>query len=109
MALTFTKNSRLNQNTILGASARGARIEYGTVAFDSQYATGGESVSLPGFKEIVYLAAGPKAGYVFEFDQENSKLKVLEVSGATSDVLVQVASSSDLSALTSVPYLAIGY
>ena len=51
----------------------------GTIAFDSSYPTGGESITdITGkFKECLQIQCDNFGGYLFTFDKTNSKLKVL--------------------------------
>ena len=77
MALTIAK-----KNPYPGAIAIGGGLyaSIASVTFDSSYPTGGESLlaaelSFPPSVDIVYLAAQPTAGYKFEYDYTNSKLK----------------------------------
>lgn len=47
-----------------------------TIAFDSSYPTGGESLTAAnlGLGTIEYIRIDPKAGYVFEYDYTNKKV-----------------------------------
>jgi hypothetical protein len=93
-----------------------ARMLRLTVAFDSSYPTGGEAVNLSDYlSEIVFAAASPKDGYVFEIDETafaagTLGLKVLHVDmdAMADSPLVEVDDESDLDALTGVSVLVIG-
>lgn len=81
----------------------------GTVAMDSSYVTGGETLTAP-FRMGTIKGAfiSPRSGYVFEYDVANAK--VIAYRGGTADtVLNQVASGTDLSALSDIPYFVWGY
>lgn len=80
----------------------------GTIAFDNNYPTGGEAIDVGSNETISYLSAPPSAGYLFEWDRANQKLKVYWGNAGTASVLPEFTSTGDLSALTAVPFIAIG-
>jgi hypothetical protein len=88
------------------------RLVTGTVAFDSSYPTGGESITAAkfGLGKIDFLIATALSGYVFFWDGTNSKLMAYyaDNNAAGDSALIQVPDTTDLSALTAIPVLAIG-
>lgn len=85
----------------------------GTITFDSSYATGGEAIAATDMKlssKIEFLQASSAAGYIFEYDATNGKVKAYwPNSDATApSVAKQVASTTDLSAVT-CNFIAFGY
>jgi hypothetical protein len=85
----------------------------GTVAFDASYPTGGEAFSksaigLPA--TIADIRFDPSAGYVPVYDYANDKVLVYwgDNNNASDGPLVEVASTTDLSALTAVRFTARG-
>lgn len=105
MAVAFT-------STLVNVEGARRRV-VGTLAFDSSYPTGGESVprSLLGLLKFDDVRIGPKAGYLFEWDDTNQKVKVYQGDNdnAADAPLIEVADTTDLSALTAVPISALGY
>lgn len=77
MALTKTINTGLETEPSLNSLlARGGKLEFGTIAMDSSYPLGGEAITFPGFfkkPEAVFIM--PQAGYEFEYDRTNNKIK----------------------------------
>ena len=55
----------------------------GTIAFDSSYPTGGESLTPSdlGLRTIDILLAAPAGGLMFEYDNANQKLKAIYPTG----------------------------
>ncbi len=84
------------------------RIRDFTVAFDSSYPTGGESLSAANMalSTIHNVNCQTKGGYVFEYDYGNSTLLAYDVSG--NGVLHQSEDTTDLSAVTGVRCRAYG-
>ena len=112
MAGVKTKDTRLKEPTVQQLLARGGKIEFGTYAFDAEYATGGEALAFTavGWKaNPVVCVFEPKGGYVFEYDRTNGKVKAMGQTSNAIGALVEIASSTDLSALSDVPYLAFGW
>lgn len=54
------------------------RVETGTIAFDSSYPTGGESLTpnMVGLGTIESIRVDPKSGFTFEYDYSGQKLLV---------------------------------
>lgn len=85
-----------------------------TVAFDSSYATNGEALDLAANRSIKRLILQPTAGYVFEWDRANQKIKAYRGkdpgnAGGADIPLVEVANAVDLSVtLAAVDGIAVG-
>lgn len=111
MALTKTRYTIFQtQSSLQNALARGVKFEVGTLAMDSQYATGGEAITFPDMaRQVMAVIIQPKGGYVFDYDIDNKKVIAYMQSSNVAGALTQVASSSDLSSLSNVPYVAFGY
>ncbi len=80
-----------------------------TIAFDSSYDSGGESLTPAnlGLGVITHVTIEPKGGYVFEYDYTNKKVIVyVEEAVAAGGPLVEA--SGDLATLTGVKVRAIG-
>jgi hypothetical protein len=114
MAASKTVNVSFNTNaSMASALSKGLRFEFGTIALDSEYPTGGESLTI--FANTEAVVCQPRGGYVFDYDKANSKLLAYQsdngnsVASGTVTPLVQVAASTDLSALSDVPYIAFGW
>ncbi len=85
------------------------KVVPGSVTFDNQYPAGGEELLFTDVfpARLAGIVFEPKAGYVFEYDYDNSKVKIMEANAA-GGVLVET-SKADQSALTAVRFLAWGY
>ena len=76
------------------------KIMKANIAFDSSYPTGGEALtpSTLGLNEVEILLVSPQAGYLFEYDYSNEKLKALTPRAAqaavTTDKVTIVASGA---------------
>lgn len=82
-----------------------------TVNLDNSYPTNGYALTAQtlGIGTVVtHFDALPKAGYIFEYDFTNSKLKVYRGGGAGA-AGQEVANAVDLSAVTGVRIFAIGH
>lgn len=112
----------------------GIRLVSGTINFDSSYPTGGELVDIP-LKEVHGMFIENKAGYMFEYDRANKKVKAYTpvkaqaahthtentaaaytqnattaAGGAISaSTAAEVANGTNLSTVTEVAFLAWGY
>lgn len=82
--------------------------------FDSSYPTGGEArpttAGIERIRRLVSAGGGTTAtglGYDFELDKVNQKIVVTWANAGTAGVLLEVTSTTDLSALTGVPFLAL--
>jgi hypothetical protein len=92
----------------------GNRTEFlGTIAFDSSYPTGGETLTNTTVERFAWLHAtgggttASGAGYVYNWDAANQKLVVLWGNAGSASVLPEFTSTGDLSALTAVPFRAL--
>ena len=76
----------------------------GSIAFDSSYPTGGESITdiTKFFNSQIQVFCSNTSGYLFEFDEDNNKLKVYSSAGN------EVADTTDLSSLN-VNFIAVGF
>lgn len=87
-------------------------IVEGSLDFDTSYPTGGESISdiFNNFVKLSVLLIAPQSGYVFETDYTNKKVKVMYANypAAAAGALIEVPNGTNLSALTSVKYVAVG-
>ena len=79
MSLTITKDSG-NYGALfpLKAFAKGdIKVLTGQIAFDDSYPTNGESMDLSAhFKSLKAVVFEPRAGYLFDYDHANKKVKV---------------------------------
>lgn len=89
------------------------RVVYATLAFDSSYPAGGETLILSevGLASIDQLIIPSMKGYTFEWT--GSKVKAFVQTdpadaGGADIALVEVTAAVDLSALTAVPCIIIG-
>lgn len=90
-------------------SAGSKRAVVATIAFDSSYDAGGESLTAAnlGLGVLDHVTIEPKGGYVFEYDYTNSKVIVyVEEAVAAGGPLVEA--SGDLATLTGVKVRAVG-
>ena len=117
VVLVFTGDSMAAQTITVSRKQKVAQesIREGTVDFDTSYPTGGESMSLTdlSLKGIYYVVFQPTSGYFFEWDYTNKKVKVFYIVASAlspaSATATEVASATDLSALTGVKYRGFGY
>lgn len=105
MALTLTGVTPFNKG-----SKRAVTL---TIAFDSSYPTGGESLSLAdmGFVSSVDIVqVEPTLGYVFTYDYTNKKLIAYygDNNNASDGALIEVPNTTDLSAVVGVKLEATG-
>lgn len=107
MALTVTVNLKEHWGR--------KRVVFATLAFDSSYPTGGESLTAAnlGLQKIDQLfAVGGGAGYHFDYDLTNSKLLAYysDLNAAGDGPDIQVPDTTDLSTpLAAVRVMAIGH
>jgi len=107
MSLTVTlKEGR----SVLDKCSLGLKMLAGSIAFDSSYPTGGESLDLSGyFPNAVHLVLiEPQAGYVFVYDYTNKKVMAYWTGATTGAVLAQITDTTNLSALSAVHFIAFG-
>jgi hypothetical protein len=90
-----------------------AKILTGTFDFDSSYPTGGEDFDVSNYfsKGVRKVLFSPKSGYVFEYDKDNKKIKAFyaDYDASADGALIEVADTADLSGVTDVDFVAIGY
>ena len=85
-----------------------ATLFIGTIAWDATYPSGGEVISISGCERAEFVwAAG--SGYVGEWDQNDQKLKLYygDNNNAADGPLIENA-TADISAVTAMPFIAIG-
>lgn len=90
---------------------RNYRLVTGTIAFDSSYPTGGEALDLSGkLKTLKSVMLENKSGYVFEYDYANKLVKAYyyDYDAGADGAAIEVANTTDLSAVTGVRFTAIG-
>ena len=108
--VTVKAIARLENEVNSSIGNKPMRMVFGTIAFDNSYPTGGEAITLstyfPGGIECVDVF--PQAGYVFVYDKANAKVIGYQSDDAV-DPLDQIGNTTDLSALTAVPFVAYGY
>lgn len=105
MAVSVTR-SRV---AVPGAS----KVVHGTIAFDSSYPTGGEALSKSTIglgDRLDSIVFEPAGGYVPVYDYTNEKVKMFmgDNNNAADGPLIEVADTTDLSALTAVRFRAEG-
>jgi hypothetical protein len=76
----------------------------GTVALDSSYPTGGEAITIPDAEYVLDLDFSATAANDFIWDGSGSAPKIIANVSATG---VEVANTTDLSALTAIRFRAI--
>ena len=99
MALTVSIDHRTVEGNL--------RVIYATITFDTSYPTGGEAldpVTDLGVTSLIRMEIAPAAGYVFEYDYTNNKVKVYgqEPTSATTGVIAlsEVANATNLSTVS---------
>lgn len=97
----------INQDFEIGETKK---LYHGTIALDSSYPTGGETLDVSGNERFDVLIADSVGGYVFSFVASSQKLLayVGDNDAGADGVLAQVANTTDLSAVTTIPFIAIG-
>lgn len=99
MALTIASTGGAGGGQLEYISLNNARMRCAKVTFDSSYATGGEALTAANFglDEIYTVIAAPNGGYVFEYDNTNSKLKAgwASVSTVINTNLTAVGNTAD--------------
>jgi hypothetical protein len=94
--------------------SQGWELIIGTFALDSSYPTGGEALDPSSIARVERLIANPGGtaaqgfGYVFAWNADDQKVLVLYGNYDAADgVLIQVPDTTDLSALTNVPFVGL--
>ncbi len=80
---------------------------YGKIAFDASYPTGGEAIAITGVEKIDTLISPGSGGYSFAFDDATQKLLAYRTD-QVDDPQEQVPDTTDLAALTAIPFIAVG-
>lgn len=86
----------------------GGHLYIGELALDASYPVGGYVIDLPANQRIEILMTDSHGGYAPHWDRSAQKLQVQRTGGALSSALAEVAGGTNLSAVTGVPFLAIG-
>ena len=84
----------------------------GKISFDNSYPSDGEAMDLSDhLKSVEGVMFESKAGYVFEYDYTNKKVKVYyaDYDAVADGALIEVPNETDLAALEDVRFLAWGY
>lgn len=117
MALTVTKNTALGDLFVASqlGSQQPIRLVFGTIDWDAAYVTGGEELipSDIGLETIQMLAFFPHEGIVAEYDSANDTVIARfqtdpADAGGANILLVEVDNAFNLSAVTGMPFIAIG-
>lgn len=89
----------------------GFTLYVGTIALDSSYPTGGEAIDLALNERIDVLICENHTGYMFKWDASTQQLLVYrgDNTNAAAAPGVQVSNTVDLSALTAVNFIAVGF
>jgi len=100
----------LNIQKVHTRQLTGVRLVMGTIGFDSSYPTGGEAIDLP-LNEVNGMLIENKAGYSFEYDRTNKKIKAYQYNypGAAAGPATEVPNATDLSTITGVAFIAWGW
>lgn len=104
--MSLTKSDHIN------SGVQNLRMNLQKLAFDSSYPTGGEALTADdfGMQDIIAMIVLSNAGYVFEYDIANEKLKAFWVDTTTDgSPLVEVVDTTDLSGVTDVQCMAFGF
>jgi hypothetical protein len=94
--------------------SQGWEVIHGTFALDSSYPTGGEALDPSNIARVERLFANPGAsaaqgfGYLFNWDAANQKVAVgyIDNNNASDGPFIEVPATTDLSAITNVPFVA---
>lgn len=107
MSITATKDATLNTvSSIQSAIARGMRIEYGVIAFDSTMTSSGESITFD-MPRCVCAFITPEAGYTFEYRARSNLLYAWVQDSSVDGALT--AYSGTLAPYSQVSYVAFGF
>ena len=112
MALGINKQLLVDEFGPGGAGGDRLKIMHGDIAFDNSYPSNGEALDLSNeFNDLKLVIFEAKLGYVFEYDYTNKKVIAYYYDyDATADgPAIECANTTDLSALTSVKFIAYGY
>lgn len=92
-------------------SSTNVKILTGQFSFSDEYPVAGEAMDLSDyFTKVLGVMFENKAGYVFEYDYQNSKVKAYyaDYDAAADGALIPVPDKTDLDALTGVRFIAWG-
>jgi hypothetical protein len=80
------------------------RALFVSINLDASYPTGGYPITLIqiGLSQILYADFQARAGYVFEWDYTNLKLKAFTSNGASPAALLEVPNTTSLATVTAV-------
>lgn len=97
----------VNRSIELGGTDK---LYVGTIAFDSSYPTGGEALDATANEQLDYVFCTHQGGYSFAWDAANQKLLAYycDYDAGADGPLIQVPNTTDLSALTAVPFIGVG-
>lgn len=88
----------------------GLKVQVGTIAFDSSYiSNGGESITFAGMTTPMAVWLPIASGYGFEYVVATKKIKAYGCSSGASAAMNELATGTDLSGLSQVPYIAFGF
>ena len=104
MPATLTVNKAHTRNLT------GMRLVEGTISLAVGYLTNGEPISLS-LNEVRGMVIENKAGYIFEYDRTNKKLKAFrfDYAAGAAGPAAEVPNATDLSALADIAFLAWGW
>ena len=104
MAATAT----VDQTIDLGGTEK---LYIGRISLDNSYPTGGEAIDVSGNERFDSMLLEPTSGgYILRWDAANQKVIALmgDNNNASDGPLIEVAATTDLSAVTNVVFWAIG-
>lgn len=97
--------------TVAGTEPLGERnLYWGTIALDASYPTGGEALDVSGNESFDIVLCTHNGGYSFDFVKSSQKLIAYyaDNNNASDGPQIQVPDTTDLSAITAIPFIAIG-
>lgn len=93
--------------TFNSATAAGENFAVGTVGLGT-YTGGGMTWVLP-FNNVDFVMVENASSAIFQYDKANTKLKIYDVTASTTGTIVELASDTDVTSLTSVAFVAFGH
>jgi len=110
--LTVTPAVQHERNPFIGMfHNRNGKMQVGSFAFTGTYVTNGEDIDGKlGFTPVFFIAE-PNGGYIFQYDHTNNKLEAYyaDYDAGADGALIEVANGADLTGLSDVRYIAIGW
>lgn len=89
------------------------KVVHATLAFDTSYPSpGGEDISLVdlGLKEVDFCMPAPSKGFVPEWDDANSKMKLYWVDTTVDGAaMAEVVNGTNVSTITALQAIFVGY